>query len=176
MSSPQGSPRSSAGALVFWGVGGAALLYALWAAWRRSWICDDAFISYRYAENLAHGIGLVFNPGERVEGYSNFLWTLFSALVIAGGGKPELWAPVVSAACALATLALVMTFLYRRGRHPGVVGILLAANTGFAAWATSGLETALYTLLVTAGIIATMEALRDPAPPATDPSPRGVRP
>ncbi|RKX21336.1 MAG: hypothetical protein DRP51_04400, partial [Candidatus Zixiibacteriota bacterium] len=36
---------------------------------------DDAFITFRYAENLADGYGLVFNPGgEPVEGYSNFLW------------------------------------------------------------------------------------------------------
>src|SRR5262245_40897395 len=40
-----------------------------------SFLCDDAFISFRYAHNFAHGHGLVFNPGhERVEGYSNFLW------------------------------------------------------------------------------------------------------
>ncbi|MBX9754736.1 MAG: hypothetical protein K2X80_08285 [Pseudomonadaceae bacterium] len=37
---------------------------------------DDAFISYRYAANLFNGTGLVFNPGEAVEGYSNFLYTL----------------------------------------------------------------------------------------------------
>lgn len=37
---------------------------------------DDAFISYRYAANLFNGDGLVFNPGEAVEGYSNFLYTL----------------------------------------------------------------------------------------------------
>ena len=33
---------------------------------------DDPFISFRYARNLLNGYGLVFNPGERVEGYSNF--------------------------------------------------------------------------------------------------------
>ncbi|MEZ4463558.1 MAG: hypothetical protein R3F43_03330 [bacterium] len=30
-------------------------------AWRRLWLCDDAFISFRYARNLAEGHGLVFN-------------------------------------------------------------------------------------------------------------------
>nr|MBC8422663.1 hypothetical protein [bacterium] len=34
---------------------------------------EDAFISFRYAANLLDGHGLVFNPGERVEGYTNFL-------------------------------------------------------------------------------------------------------
>lgn len=41
-----------------------------------AWGNDDAYISYRYAENLMEGKGLVFNPGERVEGYSNFLYVL----------------------------------------------------------------------------------------------------
>lgn len=40
---------------------------------------DDAFISYRYAENLVNGNGLVYNPGERVEGYSNLGYTLLIA-------------------------------------------------------------------------------------------------
>jgi hypothetical protein len=35
------------------------------------WGLDDAYISYRYSQNLAQGKGLVFNRGERVEGYSN---------------------------------------------------------------------------------------------------------
>jgi hypothetical protein len=42
-------------------------------------IVDDSFITYRYAENLVAGNGLVFNVGERVEGYTNFLWTLLLA-------------------------------------------------------------------------------------------------
>src|SRR5574341_680160 len=36
---------------------------------------DDAYISFRYAQNAIRGYGLVFNPGERVEGFTNFLWT-----------------------------------------------------------------------------------------------------
>ena len=40
------------------------------------WGVDDSFIGYRYAQNLAAGKGLVFNPGERVEGYSDFLYIL----------------------------------------------------------------------------------------------------
>ena len=41
---------------------------------------DDAMISMRYAQSLAEGHGLVWNPGEApVEGYTNFLWTLVMA-------------------------------------------------------------------------------------------------
>jgi len=42
---------------------------------------DDAMISMRYAYNLAHGLGPVWNAGERVEGFTNPLWVGFMALV-----------------------------------------------------------------------------------------------
>jgi len=41
---------------------------------------DDAMISMRYGWNLAHGYGLVWNPGEHVEGYTNLLLTLIMAI------------------------------------------------------------------------------------------------
>ena len=48
-------------------------------------VFEDAFISFRYSQNLADGHGLVFNVGERVWGYSNFLWTVLLALCIKSG-------------------------------------------------------------------------------------------
>lgn len=41
---------------------------------------DDAFISYRYVQNFIQGNGLVFNSGERVEGYTNFLWIMILSI------------------------------------------------------------------------------------------------
>jgi hypothetical protein len=40
------------------------------------WICDDAFITLRYVRNAGEGLGLVYNHGERVEGYTHFLWAV----------------------------------------------------------------------------------------------------
>src|SRR5690349_496948 len=60
-----------------------AVGYCAWAIlkWRSSAVLfDDAFISFRYAKNIAAGHGFVFNPGERVEGATNFLWVLIAAL------------------------------------------------------------------------------------------------
>lgn len=51
---------------------------------------DDAFISFRYAENWARGLGWVFNPEERVEGFSNPSWTLLFGLVFKIGLDPVL--------------------------------------------------------------------------------------
>ena len=88
-----------------------------------SWfLTDDAFISFRYARNLLEGHGLVFNPGERVEGYSNFLWVLeLAAVWRALGVPPEDAAPWLSVA-----------FTRRNGRRAGMVDIspALAAKPG----------------------------------------------
>jgi arabinofuranosyltransferase len=40
---------------------------------------DDPMISMRYGRNLASGAGLVYNGGERVEGFTNPLFTFLSA-------------------------------------------------------------------------------------------------
>lgn len=41
---------------------------------------DDAMVSMRYAWNLSHGLGLVWNPGETIQGYTNLLMTLVMSL------------------------------------------------------------------------------------------------
>ena len=116
---------------------------------------DDAYISFRYAENLAEGRGLVFNAGERVEGYSNFLWVLLLAantpFVDDLTGAAQLWG--VLAACA----ALVLVALAARDRFAQhnpltlAFGLLLLAGSGYyAGWSVSGLESGLFALLLLA--------------------------
>jgi hypothetical protein len=45
-------------------VSGVWLFIASVSVWRCTW--DDSYIIFRYAQNLANGLGLVFNPGQRV--------------------------------------------------------------------------------------------------------------
>jgi 4-amino-4-deoxy-L-arabinose transferase-like glycosyltransferase len=131
---------------------------------------DDAFISFRYAKNLVAGLGLVFNSGERVEGYSNFLWTVLMALVIRVGGDPERWSLVLGALFELAALGVVLWAAHRRGLGLLTAGTLIAASSAWAAWGSGGLETSLFTLCITLGAVALMLGL-DTAPGAT---PAGV--
>jgi len=70
----QGS-RSDLVALLLGAVLGLGLL-----GFSRISVIDDAYISFRYAHNLAEGHGFVFNSGEYVEGYTSLLWTLLMAL------------------------------------------------------------------------------------------------
>jgi arabinofuranosyltransferase len=143
---------------------GVALLSALTIAHivRLAFVCDDAFISYRYAGQLAAGHGLVFNPGERVEGYTNFLWVLISAALYRLGLAPEIATLWVSATCAVLALLTGMFSLRTRGASAWWFGLLLAANASFAAWATGGLETALFTLLVFAAFLCVASTIESP--------------
>lgn len=116
-----------------------------------AWGADDAYISYRYAENLASGNGLVFNPGERVEGFSNLLYVLLLAPAFALAGRNGLYA--VSAGfnltCAVAALLLLHRFARRRlgeGRAGGVA-LLFALTPPLWVAVASGLETPLLLLL-----------------------------
>src|SRR6266508_797698 len=70
-------------------------------------VTDDAFISFVYSRNLAEHGQLVFNLGERVEGYTNFLWTVFLAALLKLGVAPEISARVLGTAFGVATLVVV---------------------------------------------------------------------
>src|SRR5688572_25239317 len=116
------------------------------------WSCDDAFISFRYAENLVDGLGLVFNAGERVEGYTNFAWTLLIAAGMQLGFDPVPFTRWLGLGCYAATLALLLG-ASRRASGGGlwlpIAALGLALNPHAQLFATCGLETPLFTLLVT---------------------------
>ena len=112
----------------------------------RFWfLCDDAYISFRYGRNLAQGLGLAWNPGEPspVEGYSEFGWVLISALIQALGAPVETIAPWISALCG-AALVMSVTHLISRHlvSHPvaRLGGVLfVAAAVPLAVWSTGGM-------------------------------------
>jgi len=115
---------------------------------------DDAFISFRYAENLVAGNGLVFNVGERVEGFTNLSWTLLFAGVMALGGEPVL-ASVILGWIGVAALVLVTGQLAHRCLGPwgGVMAaVFVATDSQMVLEGVEGLETVFYAVLVTAGI------------------------
>jgi len=129
-------------------------------------LLDDAFISFRYASNLVEGHGLVWNPGEYVEGYTNFLWVMILAAGIGAGLQPEGFSAALSIACALGVLAVLARFSAGRGSQgesglPPASGrkhwsdpfvwlpiLVLCSSRTFTAWSTSGMETMLFALLV----------------------------
>jgi hypothetical protein len=127
-------------------------------SWAVGYISDDGFIAFRYVENLTAGQGLVYNVGERVEGYSNFLWLMLLAvfrLLV-----PEMSLVNIAHALGISfgalTVLLVCHFSWMtRGefRWFGLLaGSFLAVHSGFAAWGTGGLETTMFAFLVLAAV------------------------
>jgi len=115
---------------------------------------DDAYISFRYARNLVDGLGLVWNAGERVEGYTNFLWTVMLAPAFALKLDVVLWSYVLSIISYTVTLCLVWRISRAIIRDDGwrvplfAPLVLLATNYSITSYATGGLETAFVTMLV----------------------------
>lgn len=132
----------------------ATVAVAVWHVQLLQFFCDDSYISYRYSEHFAAGKGLVYNEGERVEGYTNFLWMALLAAV--HKVAPALDLARVAQAMSLAAgagVVLLAGFAARRrlGAFAGAaVALLLALHSPLAAWSIAGLETPLYAFLVLA--------------------------
>ena len=128
-----------------------------------SWfITDDAFIAFRYVRNFVEGHGLVFNPGERVEGYSSFLWVLeLAAIWRVFGLPPEDVAQWLSVGYTAGVIALLLWWVRRDAtlRNRGLAGWmalgLVCGSATFAVWTSGGgLETRQFTFFVMAAIVA----------------------
>lgn len=135
-----------------WGLIAATIVGAVIWAWSLLWASDDAYITFRYAENLARGHGLVYNPGERVEGYTDFLWAVFAAAVIWLKGDPG-QATIILNLVSFVGLLLLVERLGRLLRVTpvliGVATVLLAANYTMASFATACIETMFAAMLAT---------------------------
>jgi hypothetical protein len=123
---------------------------------------DDAFISFRYALNLARGHGPVFNPGQPVEGYTSPLWVFILGGLGALGLPIARTATVLCVASALAMVALLPRFSASLGlKLFGLDALLLALNTSYAVWAGSAMEMVPFGLLL---ILATWAFLSEKPP------------
>ncbi|UCE23966.1 MAG: hypothetical protein JSU74_11810 [Candidatus Zixiibacteriota bacterium] len=110
---------------------------------------DDAYISYRYVANFLDGHGLVYNVGERIEGFTNFGWIVY--LIFWGAlGAPFIVISKVTGFI-LGGGIIVLTFLLGRRvghSHGYLIALpavyLVALNQSLAYWSPAGLETAAF--------------------------------
>jgi arabinofuranosyltransferase len=123
-----------------------------------TFLCDDAFITFRFSKHLADGIGPVYNSGERVEGYTNFLWMIMMTIVIKLGGQPSLWSRIISACFSCGTLILFFRHAYCNSRGIGALGFIftlfLITSSPFILWSSGGLETAAFAFFIFSAVIA----------------------
>lgn len=123
-----------------------------WHALRWSgWIVDDAFIYYRFAANFADGNGLVFNPGERVEGHSSTVWVLLLAALKKLGVSIPTAARMSGLVLSLGTIYLSWRLALRLASTRAAALIapaLLALSMPFALWSVAGMPMALLVFLL----------------------------
>ncbi|HVP14617.1 MAG TPA: hypothetical protein VMS88_03675 [Terriglobales bacterium] len=124
---------------------------------------EDAYITFRYARDFASGFGLVYNPGERVFGFSSPPWTLWSAAGYALLRNPLLWTRATSLVADLLTLLLVGRMLERHadreagGPSPAAIfGYFFAVWPYFGVVSASGMEmSAMLALIALTAALAT---------------------
>jgi len=123
---------------------------------------EDALITFRYAENLAKGIGFVYNPGERVLGSTTPLYGLVLALFHKLGLDIFVSAAVFNLVCDVVWLYLFMQTLMSTINDPArrdiamAVGVFLGTYFPFLRVTVSRMETSLFLLFVTAALWAFM--------------------
>jgi len=129
----------------------------LYASYYPIW--EDAFISFRYSLNLSRGHGIVYNIGEHVEGYTNFLWVVIIAGFKTLGIEPWIASRILGFFALSGIVTLVLTAWKPVKQWPLLLWITAGAamilNQQIVRWATSGLETALHALLILTAMIVT---------------------
>ena len=111
-------------------------------------VIDDAYISFQYTKNWLIGNGIVFNPGERVEGYTNFLWIVVMAPLqaLTRFAQWDFTRAAIALTIAFALLDLVLVYgiakkLFQRDSVAiSVPLVLLALDNSYLGYAVSALE------------------------------------
>jgi hypothetical protein len=115
-------------------------------------VIDDTFISFRYARNWIEGRGLVFNAGERVEGYTNFSFVAAAAAALRLGIDPVIATKVLSVLSSLAAL-FAAARMQRFGPRPELAWrsapvVLLLSLEAYVYWSVASFETMPFTGLL----------------------------
>lgn len=118
---------------------------------------DDAYITYRYARNIANGHGFVFNPGATpVLGTSTPLYTL----ILTGGALLGADIPQTSQLLGMAGMAATSAIIAGLGLKSGhaaggIAAALIWSSSPFTPAAASGMETQFYIAVSVAALLAT---------------------
>lgn len=133
-------------ALAWLAVGTIALLFLLFA-FRRAWLSDDAYITFRTVDNFIQGYGLTWNVDERVQAYTHPLWMfLLSAVVFF---TREIYFSSIFLSLAVSAAAVLLFIKISPSPWVAAFGLIpLAFSAAYVDYATSGLENPLTHLLL----------------------------
>jgi len=116
---------------------------------RTAWLSDDAFLSFRCADNWIHGYGLRWNVDERVQVFTNPLWTFLIAGLFAI--TREIWATALIFSGVVSIGVAVLFIAWSGWTWAGLAGLtVLLVSRAFIDFSTSGLENPLLHFLLVA--------------------------
>ena len=130
-------------------------LFSLFA-WLGRGVHEDGFFYLRVADVFLHGGGLAYNPGERYETNTDFLWTLLLIPGVAVGIDDILWMQIVGVA--IYALALWATFALARKLIPDAEAalaalVLLGTHYTFTHFAATGFGAVLQALAAVCALL-----------------------
>lgn len=141
------------------------LVVFVWNVRKNYFLGDDCYISFRYAQHLYEGHGLVWNPGEYVEGYTNFFWVILMAFGLLWKIPPEVFSNVIGIASGVLIMLSLAGF---SSRHSGINGpwvifllLVLSMSKTFTGWCTGGLATMFHAMLIFGAFLAFLEERRN---------------
>ncbi|MEE9554404.1 MAG: hypothetical protein V3W18_08920 [candidate division Zixibacteria bacterium] len=113
-------------------------------------IYEDAYITFRYAENLAVGNGFVYNLGERVLGTTTPFFGLLLAFFKYFGVPCEISSLAINLVSEGVTTFIIYTLLkgFSGDKIAAIPALLYVFSPSNISWSISGMETAFYTAII----------------------------
>ncbi|MEZ4323079.1 MAG: hypothetical protein R3F61_36770 [Myxococcota bacterium] len=130
---------------------------------RCAWVSDDAFITLRTVDNALHGLGLRWNPAERVQSYTHPLWMLLLLVAHAVSGEPYYGTLVLCGITSLAAMGALWLGVARSPAAALAASVPLLGSKAFVDFGTSGLENPLTHLLLALVVLSALRGGDRPA-------------
>lgn len=134
------------------------ILISISAVFYFNFTAEDAYITYRYAENWVNTGSLVYNPGEPINAMTSPLHATLSAALFFVTGNTVISNKIFSFVLSLIS-ALVVWYRYREHLHLQILTLILLIPPCILLWTFGGLETPILLFLATITVIL---ALRPP--------------
>ncbi|HOQ33028.1 MAG TPA: hypothetical protein PLA12_11015 [Candidatus Hydrogenedens sp.] len=107
---------------------------------RTTWLCDDAYISFRTVDNIVNGYGLRWNVNERVQAYTHPLW-MFLHIPFYALTKEMFLTPIfISFGISLLTIILLFTGIAQNLSQVLIATSILGFSRAYIDFSSSGLE------------------------------------
>src|SRR5262249_29787216 len=106
---------------------------------RTAWVGDDAYITFRTADNFVHGYGLRWNVDERVQAFTHPLWLACFTALYAFTHEAYYTGIGLAMATSIAAVAVYVLFIAENTPSALFGAAVLLSSKAFVDFSTSGL-------------------------------------